>query len=285
MESLKFDQQGRLEIFPSANSSQTDFDFFAGEWKIHNRKLKTRLNNCTEWEEFDATGEMHKTLNGIGNTDNFLTRFNGKPFEGMTVRLFDPKTRLWSIYWADSNTGVLDVPVIGSFDNNIGNFFCKDIFNGKEIIMQFIWDKTDIDHPVWSQAFSADNGKTWEWNWYMYFSRQADKLVEIRSYNLKENSRSAFHKLVSEEAIPMLKRWGVDVIAHGPSLHDSNSYLLMRAYNDLPERQQSQDAFYGSDEWKKGPREAILSLIENYTTVVIEADEKLLNKLKNSVKH
>ena len=65
-----------------------------------------------------------------------------------------------------SNVGVLDPPVVGSFENNVGHFFCKDTFNGKPIIMMFRWDARDPDRPVWSQAFSPDNGKTWEWNWY-----------------------------------------------------------------------------------------------------------------------
>ena len=37
---------------------------------------------------------------------------------------------------------------------------------GKPIIMMFRWDARDKERPVWSQAFSPDNGKTWEWNWY-----------------------------------------------------------------------------------------------------------------------
>ncbi len=70
-----------------------------------------------------------------------------------------------SLYWVPSDTGILDPPVVGSFDNDIGHFFCKDTFNGKEIIMLFRWDMRDRSHPVWSQAFSPDKGKTWEWNW------------------------------------------------------------------------------------------------------------------------
>jgi hypothetical protein len=66
---------------------------------------------------------------------------------------------------------VLDVPVTGSFENGIGRFYSKDIFNGKDILVMFLWDATDPGKPVWSQAFSDDNGKTWEWNWYMYMSR------------------------------------------------------------------------------------------------------------------
>src|SRR5260370_31561191 len=90
----------------------------------------------------------------------------GKRFEGLTVRLFNPKTRLWSLYWVASNVGVLEPPVVGSFENNVGHFFCKDTFDGKPIIMMFRGDARDPDRPVWSQAFSPYNGKTCEWNWY-----------------------------------------------------------------------------------------------------------------------
>jgi hypothetical protein len=168
---VKINAYGELEIKPSSTSSQNDFNFYIGKWRIKNRKLKSRLSNCNEWIEFEATDEDYKTLNGLGNVDHYRTTLDKKPFEGMTLRLFNPKTKLWSIYWADSNAGTLDVPVVGSFEKNIGKFYAKDVFNGSEIIMMFQWDKTDTDNPVWSQAFSADNGETWEWNWYMYASR------------------------------------------------------------------------------------------------------------------
>lgn len=169
--SVNFDINGDLIIIAASSSSQNDFDFFEGKWKLHNKKLKSRLDNCTEWIEFESTQEMYKILNGIGNIDNFLTTFDGQPFEGMTVRLFNPKTKLWSIYWADSNNGKLDPPVLGSFENNVGHFFTKDVFNGKSILVVFRWDARYKENPIWSQAFSDDNGITWEWNWYMYMTR------------------------------------------------------------------------------------------------------------------
>lgn len=168
---VSFDAAGNLIITAAPSSSKHDFDFFEGRWKLHNRKLRSKLNNCTEWVEFGSTQEMYKVLNGMGNIDNFLATFDGQPFEGMTVRLFDPKTNLWSIYWADSNNGKLDPPVVGSFESNIGHFFTKDVFDEKDIIVVFRWDATDPGNPVWSQAFSGNNGKTWEWNWYMFMTR------------------------------------------------------------------------------------------------------------------
>lgn len=168
---IEFDDNGELFITASPNSSKHDFDFFEGKWTLHNRKLKTRLNGCTEWAEFISTQEMYKVLEGIGNIDNYLATFDGVAFEGMSVRLFNPKTKLWSIYWADSNEGVLQPAVVGSFENHVAHFFTKDTFNSKNIVVVFRWDVRNRENPIWSQAFSEDMGKTWEWNWYMSFSR------------------------------------------------------------------------------------------------------------------
>ncbi len=168
---LNFDANGDLMITASPNSSKHDFDFYEGKWRLRNKKLKSRLSNCSEWTEFESTQEMYKVLNGVGNIDNYLATFDGVPFEGMSVRLFNPKTRLWSIYWADSNEGVLQPAVVGSFENSVGHFFTKDTFNDREILVVFRWDVRNREKPIWSQAFSEDNGKTWEWNWYMYFEK------------------------------------------------------------------------------------------------------------------
>jgi hypothetical protein len=162
---LNFDASGELIIIPSSTSSPKDFDFLIGRWTLKHRKLKSRLTNSNEWEEFETEVDDFAILEGTANMDVAYGTVDGKPWEGRTTRLFDPKTRLWSLYWVASNVGVMDPPVVGSFENGIGHFFCKDTFKGKNIIMMFRWDMRDKEYPVWSQAFSPDNGKTWEWNW------------------------------------------------------------------------------------------------------------------------
>jgi hypothetical protein len=156
-------RDGKLAITASENSSRHDFDFLIGGWKIRNRKLKEPLAGRDEWDEFDATQNLRQVLLGFGNFDIFSTQFDGKPFEGFTLRLFDPQTRLWTIYWADSNAVRLDGGKVGSFDGDIGEFFARDV--------KFHWDKRNREAPVWSAAFSVDEGQTWEWNWYAYFAR------------------------------------------------------------------------------------------------------------------
>jgi hypothetical protein len=170
MEQL-FKRSAPLQIVAAKSSSQKDFDFLIGRWKVHNRKLKSRLSGCSEWTEFEAQVDCRKILNGYGNIDSFETTVDRNPFEGMSLRLFNPKTRLWSIYWANSETVVLDIPQVGSFENKIGSFYARDTYEHKDIIVQFRWDASNPNTPVWSQAFSPDNGETWEWNWHMTFYR------------------------------------------------------------------------------------------------------------------
>jgi hypothetical protein len=63
-------KKGELVIVPSKTSSANDFDFLAGNWTMDNKRLKTRLNDCTEWTEFKSTSEnLGRILEGNGNLD------------------------------------------------------------------------------------------------------------------------------------------------------------------------------------------------------------------------
>jgi hypothetical protein len=108
-------------------------------------------------------------------------------------------------------------------------------------------------------------------------------VVELRSYNLKAGTRDRFHERLVKEALPMLQRWRVEVVAYGPSLHDRDSYYLMRAFPSIEERQRQEEAFYGSEEWEKGLRDAVLADIESYSTVVVRLDAETLRRLRGSL--
>lgn len=97
--------------------------------------------------------------------------------------------------------------------------------------------------------------------------------IEIRSLSLKPGTREEFHRLYIEEALPLLKRWNFDVVAHGASLHDEDSYYVIRRFDSLAQREDMEDAYYASDDWRQGPREEMLALIENYIDIVLELDE------------
>jgi hypothetical protein len=105
-------------------------------------------------------------------------------------------------------------------------------------------------------------------------------LIEIRSLNLKPGSREEFQRLYIEKALPLLKRWKFDVVAHGPSLHDEDTYYVIRRFDSLAQRDEMEDAYYASDDWRQGPREAMLALIENYTDIVLELDDVTVQGLR-----
>jgi hypothetical protein len=94
-------------------------------------------------------------------------------------------------------------------------------------------------------------------------------LIEIRSYQLKPGTAAEFHAAVETAALQMLRQWGTDVVAYGPSEHAPDTYFLIRAYADLDDLNRRQDAFYGSEEWRNGPRESIVSRIESHLSTVL----------------
>jgi hypothetical protein len=152
---------------------RTDFDFLIGSWKIQHRRLTERLKGCTEWEEFEGTCEVRAILGGLGNMDELMMDRASGRVQAVTVRLYNPVTREWSIYWAaSSNPGTMDVPMVGKFDGPRGEFYSQEVFKERHIFSRFIWNADSADSCRWEQASSADGGKTWETNWTMKFTRQ-----------------------------------------------------------------------------------------------------------------
>jgi len=156
---------------PTENDGRNDFDFLIGSWKVHHHRLVERLKGCTEWEEFEGETIDRKVLNGLGNLDeNILHRKTGS-VHAMSLRLFNPESKEWSIYWSTDLTGTLDVPMVGGFTDGRGEFYSQEIFERQHIYNRFIWSKITSSSCQWEQAFSIDGGKTWETNWGMEFER------------------------------------------------------------------------------------------------------------------
>jgi len=154
------------------SDGRADFDFLFGSWTVRNRRLKARLRGSTEWEEFPGTCRARPILAGLGNMDEFTIDAPDGRVEAVTVRLFNPGAREWSIYWAAATgRGRFDVPVVGRFDGRRGEFFSQEAFEGRHIFTRFIWTALAPDACRWEQAYSDDGGKTWETNWTMDFAR------------------------------------------------------------------------------------------------------------------
>ena len=150
----------------AVRDGQHDFDFELGSWKIHLKRLVHPLTGSTTWVEFDGTSVTRKVWDGRAQIEEFETdSAAGGHIEGLTLRLYNPKSHQWSLYWANSKDGTHVVPQIGEFKNGRGEFYAQDTFNGKAIFVRFIWSNTDTNTPHFEQSFSEDGGKTWEVNW------------------------------------------------------------------------------------------------------------------------
>lgn len=144
-----------------------DFDFLIGEWNIENELLRERLVGSSAWETFPATSKVEKVMDGCGNLDQMFVPRRG--FTGMTLRLYDPATKLWSIYWSDTKSFRLFPPTVGRFEDGSGEFFGDDVEGGRPVRVRFRW--TAGETPRWEQAMSTDGGRSWELNWVMKFTR------------------------------------------------------------------------------------------------------------------
>ncbi len=102
-------------------------------------------------------------------------------------------------------------------------------------------------------------------------------ITEIRIYKLKKNSSENFIKVFTEQSLPMMERWKINVVDYGFSLIDKESFYLIRNYENIEQRKKSQDAFYGSEEWIGGPEKEIMSCIDTYNTIVAD-NSALLSK-------
>ncbi|MEU0568665.1 hypothetical protein ABZ297_25250 [Nonomuraea sp. NPDC005983] len=146
-----------------------DFDFLAGSWNVLNRRLVKPLSGSDEWDEFPATSVATRHFDGAASFDEIT--FPTKGFSGLTVRVYNPATEQWAIYWSSSVRGVLDLPpMIGAFDGDRGEFYGEDQHEGRPVRCRFIWTVRGGDAARWEQAY-AEDGESWETNWTMDFTR------------------------------------------------------------------------------------------------------------------
>jgi hypothetical protein len=156
-----------LEILPT---SPHDFNFVIGDWRVRHRRLKERLVGSNEWVEFSGEMSTRKILGGFGNIEDNLLRFPQGEFRAIALRSYDAARQVWSIWWLDGRfPDRIDVPVVGAFKDGVGTFFAKDMVAGVPVAIRFIWSRVDARQLRWEQAFSTDDGSTWETNWIMDF--------------------------------------------------------------------------------------------------------------------
>ena len=153
----------------------SDFDFLIGTWDVeHDRLIDTLGPHDGPRIRFRTRVSVQHILDGLGTADETRGALpDGSDFAGFSLRLFDPTTDEWAIWWAStSRPGVLEDPVRGRFVDGRGTFVGPAEAGGREFLSRFHWTETASAHPVWEQDFSFDCGATWEpVNWRMVHTR------------------------------------------------------------------------------------------------------------------
>lgn len=156
------------------------FDFLPGRWHVENRRLRDPLGGGDEWESFEATQLAQRLPAGIGNYDDFVAPAWRPGFVGMSLRLYNPQTDMWSIYWLSNLNGGLDdkgqlgAPVVGCFRDGVGVFEAEELMQERLVRVRYTWSDITANSARWTQAFSFDGGQSWQDNWYMQMSRMSD---------------------------------------------------------------------------------------------------------------
>jgi hypothetical protein len=165
------------KIKPQPTPSETDraehdFDFHIGTWKTHLWRRTHPLTGSNAWVEYDGTTVVRKVWQGRANLVELVADGEAGHFEGLNLRLYNPKSHQWSLSFANINDGTLNQPTIGEFRNGRGEFFDQETLNGRAIFVQFVISDITPASCRFEQSFSDEGGKSWEVNWIAMDTRE-----------------------------------------------------------------------------------------------------------------
>jgi hypothetical protein len=153
---------------------QHDFDFEIGVWKTHLSRRLRPLTGSTTWVEYEGTTVVRKVWNGRANLVELQVDGPAGHIEALSLRLYNPESRQWSLNFSNSAGGTMSPPTIGEFKNGRGEFFNQETLNGRAIFVRFVISDITPNSCRFEQAFSDDGGKTWEVNWIATDTRVKD---------------------------------------------------------------------------------------------------------------
>ncbi len=160
---------------PAERDGSHDFDFEIGTWRTHLRRLLHPLSGSADWVDCDGTTVVRKVWDGRANLVELEVDCPGGHLEALSLRLYNPQSRQWSLNFASSSSGSLGQPTIGRFTNGRGEFVDQETFDGRAVLVRFVISDITADSCHFEQAFSADAGHTWEVNWIATDTRIAAK--------------------------------------------------------------------------------------------------------------
>ena len=148
-----------------------DFDFEFGTWKMHLQRRLRPLTGSTDWVEYDGVSVTRKVWNGAANLGEIALDGPAGHIEALSLRVYNPQTRQWSIGFVNRAAGTFGVPMMGGFKDGRGEFYDQETLGDRAILVRFIFSDIALNSFKIEQAFSDDGGKTWETNWISTFTR------------------------------------------------------------------------------------------------------------------
>jgi hypothetical protein len=144
-----------------------DFDFEIGVWTTAVRYLVNPLSpDVDRWVEYQGTSAVRSLMGGQANLVELDVASSSGAIRGISLRLYNPRTRQWTLNFASMSGGQLTPPVYGRFDAaGRGLFYGQDSVEGRAVLVRFVITPEGRDTIRFVQSFSADAGSTWEDNW------------------------------------------------------------------------------------------------------------------------
>src|SRR5262245_26745666 len=90
---------------PGLPDGTRDFDFEFGEWQL---KLKRRIDPLTgsdRWVEYAGPSVVRKVWDGKANLGEIDVKGPAGRIQGMSLRVYNPDSRQWSIAYASAAGG------------------------------------------------------------------------------------------------------------------------------------------------------------------------------------
>jgi len=153
-------------------SGQNDFDFEMGVWRTHLKRLLRPLTGSTTWVEYEGTTVVRKVWDGRANLVELDVKGPAGRIEALSLRLYNPSARQWSLNFSNRASRSMGIPAIGEFRDGRGEFYNQETLNGRAILVRFVISDITTHSCRFEQAYSDDGGKTWEVNWIATDTRE-----------------------------------------------------------------------------------------------------------------
>ncbi len=155
-----------------AHDGQHDFDFEIGSWTTELSRLVSPLSGSSEWAQYRGTSEVRSIWDGAANLVELdVTATTGR-IRALSLRLYDPASRQWSLHSASIRGGGISPPAVGQFTDGRGEFLSEEELDGRPILVRFVISDITPTSCRFEQSFSDDGGQAWEVNWIAVDTRR-----------------------------------------------------------------------------------------------------------------